>query len=120
MNSYEIAKAAIRALDSKKARDIEAIKVDDLTILADYFIIATGTSSTQVKALADEVDFRLSEEGVQPNHIEGRTTSWIVLDYGSVIVHVFYGETRDFYSLERLWSDGAKIDINEFLQEKQD
>ena len=73
-----------------------------------------------MKALADEVDFRLSEEGVQPNHIEGRTTSWIVLDYGSVIVHVFYGETRDFYSLERLWSDGAKIDINEFLQEKQD
>ena len=83
MNSFNIAKTAVRALDSKKARDIEVIKVDDLTILADYFIIATGSSSTQVKALADEVDYRLSEEGVQPGHIEGRTTSGICLLYTS-------------------------------------
>ena len=90
MNSYEKLKIAVKALDSKKAVDIKAIKVEDITILADYFVIATGMSTTQVKALADEVDFKLSEAGVEPGHIEGKSSGWILLDYGTVVIHVFY------------------------------
>ena len=103
MDSLKIIEIAVKALDSKKAKDIDAIKIGDLTIIADYFLIASGTSSTQVKALADEVEFKLSEAGVEPDHIEGRATGWILLDYGSVVVHVFHEETRHFYDLERHW-----------------
>ncbi len=102
----------VTALENKKAQEIKVIEISDLTILADHFVIASGTSSTQVKALADEVEFQMAQEGVKPLHTEGYPSgSWIVLDYGSVVVHVFYGETRDFYSLERLWSDGKNIDL---------
>lgn len=117
MNQYEIAKIAVKALDSKKAVDIQVVEITELTIIADYFVIATGNSSTQVKALADEVEFQLSKNGVEPLHIEGRSTGWIVVDYGSVVVHVFHGEQREFYNLERLWKDGQKIDIDKLLEE---
>ena len=117
MDALKILEIAVKALDSKKAKDIEAIKIGDLTIVADYFIIASATSSTQVKALADEVEFKLSEAGIEPDHIEGRATGWILLDYGSVVVHVFYEETRRFYDLERHWSDGQHLDISDLLIE---
>lgn len=117
MDSLKIIEIAVKALDSKKAKDIDAIKIGDLTIIADYFIIASATSSTQVRALADEVEFKLSEVGVEPDHIEGRATGWILLDYGSVVVHVFHEETRKFYDLERHWSDGQHIDISGMLDE---
>ena len=117
MDSMKIIEIAVKALDSKKAKDIDAIKIGDLTIIADYFLIASGTSSTQVKALADEVEFKLSEAGVEPDHIEGRATGWILLDYGSVVVHVFHEETRHFYDLERHWSDGEHVDISGMLTE---
>lgn len=117
MDALKILEIAVKALDSKKAKDIEAIKIGDLTIVADYFIIASATSSTQVKALADEVEFKLSEAGIEPDHIEGRATGWILLDYGSVVVHVFYEETRRFYDLERHWSDGQHLDISDMLIE---
>ncbi len=117
MDALKILEIAVKALDSKKAKDIEAIKIGDLTIIADYFIIASATSSTQVKALADEVEFKLSEAGIEPDHIEGRATGWILLDYGSVVVHVFYEETRRFYDLERHWSDGQHLDISDMLIE---
>lgn len=111
MEPLDILKTAIRALSDKKAQDIEAIQIGDLTILADYFLIASGTSSTQVKALAEEVEFKLSEQGLEPHHIEGRSTGWILLDYRSVVVHVFHKESRDFYQLERLWTDGKRLDL---------
>ena len=106
----------IKALDSKRAEDIRLIGIKDLTIVADYFIIANGTSSTQTKALADEVEFQLKQQGTEPIRTEGyQGANWIVLDYGNIVVHVFYKETRDFYNLERLWQDGEQIDISEYI-----
>lgn len=116
MESLDIVKNAVKALDSKKAFDMKVVKVDDITVLADYFVIATGSSTTQVKALADEVDYKLSEAGVEPNHIEGKTSGWILLDYGSVVVHVFYKKDREFYSLDHLWEDGTEIDIDTLIE----
>lgn len=112
MTSLETAKMAVKALDSKKALDIKVIKIKDISAIADYFVIATGTSSTHVKALADEVEAQLDESGVSVSHIEGyRSNSWILLDYVDVVVHVFSDEAREYYDLERLWQDGEIIDI---------
>lgn len=117
MTDIEILKVAVKALDSKKAQNIKIIKVKDLTILANYFVIANGTSSTQVKALADEIDFKLGEAGVEAARIEGyQGSNWIVLDYIDVLIHVFHTETREFYDLERLWQDGEIISVEEFLK----
>jgi iojap-like protein len=108
----------IKTLDNKKAESIKAIKITDLTILADYFVIANGTSTTHTKTLAEEVEYQLSQNGVEPNRTEGYNgSSWVILDYGDIVVHVFYKETRDYYQLERLWADGEKIDIERFLTE---
>lgn len=117
MENIDIVKTAVKAIDSKKGENIEVIGIEDLTIIADYFVIATGTSSTQVKALADEVEYKLSLEGAEPHHIEGRNTPWVCLDYNSVVVHIFYKDQRDFYRLERLWEDGRKIDTSNFLED---
>jgi ribosome-associated protein len=108
----------VRALDSKRAEDIQVIGVGDLTILGDYFVIANGTSTTHTRTLADEVEYKLSEEGIEPIRREGRGngSSWIVLDYGDVIVHVFYKEARDFYQLERMWADGEHMDVSPWLK----
>lgn len=114
MESIEILKVAAKALDSKKAHEMSALHVEDVTTLADYFLLATGASTTQVKALADEVDFALSQLGLQPHHIE-RSTTWTLLDYGTVIVHVFYKEAREFYALDRMWQDGTPVDLEEIL-----
>lgn len=110
--------AIVKALDSKRAEDIEVIGVGGLTILGDYFVIANGTSTTHTRTLADEVEYKLSEMGIEPIHREGRGngSSWIVLDYGDIIVHVFYKEARDFYQLERMWADGEHIDISGWLK----
>ncbi len=113
MESLEIAKNAAKALSSKKALNIKALKVDDLTILTDYFVIASGSSSTHVGALAEEVDYKLSELGVEPTRKEGvDSRNWILLDYGSVVVHVFYPEMREYYGLERLWSDAQPVELD--------
>lgn len=112
MTSLETAKMAVKALDSKKALDIKVIKIQDISAIADYFVIATGTSSTHVKALADEVEAQLDESGISVSHVEGyRSNSWILLDYVDVVVHVFSDEAREYYDLERLWQDGEIIDI---------
>lgn len=112
MTSLETAKMAVKALDSKKALDIKIIKIQDISAIADYFVIATGTSSTHVKALADEVEAQLDEAGISVSHVEGyRSNSWILLDYVDVVVHVFSDEAREYYDLERLWQDGEIIDI---------
>ena len=116
MDSYEIMKTAVSALNAKKAFDLKVIKVDDITVLTDYFVIVTGSSTTQVKALANEVEYKLSEAGVEPNHIEGKTSGWILLDYGSVVVHVFYKNDREFYSLDKMWQDCTQIDIDTIIE----
>ena len=117
MTSLELAKEAAKILDSKKGIDIQAIGVREVTTLADSFVIAAAGSGTQVKALADEVEFQLKQLGISPNHIEGhRSNTWILLDYGNVVVHVFLKETRDFYDLERLWQDGEQIDLSSVLE----
>lgn len=110
----------IKALDSKRAEDIQLIEIGDLTIVADYFVIANGTSNTQTKALAEEVEFKMSQIGIEPQRTEGyQGSTWIVLDYGEIVVHVFYKETRGYYNLERLWSDGKSIDVAQFLPEEK-
>ncbi len=107
----------VKALDSKKAEDIKVIKVGDLTVIADYFVIADGTSSTQTKALADEAEYKMQESGVVPNRVQGNNGSnWVIIDYGDIVVHVFSKEQRDFYNLERLWRDGEDIDISEWVK----
>ena len=117
METLDILKIAARALDSKKAMDLQAIRISDLTIITDFFLLATATSSTHVRALADEVEEMLSRAGVEPNHIEGKSTGWILLDYGSVVVHVFDKKSRDFYQLERLWNDGTAYDLSDVLDQ---
>ena len=117
MTGLELAKAAVKILDNKKAVDIEAIETTEHTIVSDYFVIANGTSNTHVKALADEVEFELGKLGVEPLHVEGRATGWILLDYNEVLIHIFTKESRDYYNLERLWSDAKIIDISELITE---
>lgn len=113
MTSLDTAKMAAKALDSKKALDIKIIKIKDISAIADYFVIATGTSSTHVKALADEVESQLDEGGISVSHIEGyRSNSWILLDYVDVVVHVFSDEAREYYDLERLWQDGEEVALD--------
>ncbi len=116
MTQDEMIMTIVKTLDSKKAEDIKVIKISNLTIIADYFVIANGTSTTQTRALADEVEFKLKEGGIEPTRVQGNNGSnWIILDYSDIVVHVFYKETRDFYSLERLWRDGEVVDISKYL-----
>ena len=115
METFEKVKIAVKALDSKKGFDIKVIKIDDVSILGDYFIIASGNTSTQVRALTDEVDEKMSQQGIEPGHVEGRSSGWILLDYCGVVVHIFTRDTRDYYNLDRMWSDGEKIDLDSIL-----
>lgn len=122
MTSKELCSKIVNILDKKKAMDIQVIGISNLTIIADYFVLATGTSTTQVKALADEVEFQLKQQDVVPSHTEGySSSSWILSDYGNVVLHVFTKDARDFYSLERLWADGESVDISTMIEtDKED
>lgn len=109
----QIARVAAKALDDKKAVDIKVLKTAEQTVLADYFVICNGTSSTHIKALVNEVDKQLSEAGEPPLRREGlRSDIWVLLDFGSVIVHIFTEDARKFYNLERLWSDSEEVDLS--------
>lgn len=111
LTSAQIAAVAAKALNDKKAKDVKVLKTEEQTVIADYFVICNGTSSTHIKALVDEVDKQLSEAGEPPIRREGlRSDIWVLMDFGSVIVHVFTDEARKFYNLERLWSDSEVID----------
>lgn len=113
MTSLELAKEAAKKLNEKKGMDIRIIRVNDISSLADYFVFATGTSNTHVNALEDELEFHLKQIGVTPHHIEGyRSNSWVLVDYGNVIVHIFTDESRKYYDLDRLWQDGEEIDTS--------
>ena len=116
MNSYEQSILTAKAKKKKKGLNIKLIEIGDISSLADYMVIATGTSSTHVKAIADEVEYQLDEAGISVSHIEGyRSNSWILLDYVDVIVHIFSDEAREFYDLERHWQDGKEIDISDIV-----
>ena len=120
-SAKELALLAARALADKKAKEIQALEIGDLTTLAEYFVIATGSSNTQINALVDNVEKVLHEEaGEEALHREGyRGGTWVLLDYGCIAIHVFSSEAREFYGLERLWRDGKPLDICEILEEKE-
>ena len=116
MTSYEMAMLLAKALDSKKGEDIKVLKTEELTTLADYFVLCTATSSTQVKAMSDACEEAMEKNGERVHHIEGhRDGAWLLMDFSSVIVHVFTDEARKFYDLERLWADAKEIDLSEIL-----
>ncbi len=113
-----LAEAIVSVLDAKKARDIALLYVEEQTSITDYFIVCTGTSRTQVKSLIDEVEYTMSLSDITPHHVEGVDASgWMLIDFGSVIVHVFNREAREFYNLEKLFADTAKQDISALLTE---
>lgn len=118
MNGSEILKAAVAALDEKKADAVSAIDVRDICTYADYFVMATGTSSTHIRALSEAVEEKMLKLGKAVNRIEGRTTDWILMDYGDVIIHIFGRQAREFYGLEHLWNDGKPIDTEDILKEE--
>ena len=113
--SLELTKKIVKVLDDKLARDIEVIKTEEVTIVADYFVIATANSNTHVRALADEIEYQLEQEDIHPDHVEGRATGWVLMQYGGVVVHIFLEDSRQYYNLERLWDDAAKLDISQFI-----
>lgn len=116
MTSYDSAIILAKALDSKKGIEIKVLKTEELTTLADYFVICSATSNTQIKALSDACEKVMDEAGQPAHHIEGhRGGTWVLLDFSSVVVHIFTDETRKFYDLERLWSDAEQIDISAHL-----
>lgn len=101
-----LAEAIADTLDSKKGRDIKVLHVEKKTVIAEYFVLCTGTSSTQIKALAGEVEYKIGLRGIEPYGIEGRdNNTWLVLDYSNVIVHIFSREAREFYNLDKLYVD---------------
>ena len=116
LNEKELVSIAVKALDNKQGKDIKVLRTAGQTTLADYFVICNGASNTQVRALADAVEEALSRAGEEPHHIEGhRGNQWTLMDYSAVVIHIFTEEGREFYGLERLWSDAESADLAEFL-----
>ena len=115
MNHDKIINIVVNALNDKKAMNISAIEVGELTIISECFIIATATSTTHVRALADEVEEKLAQAGFKPDHIEGRATGWLLLEYSGVVIHIFSREAREYYNLDRMWDDGKKIELDNIL-----
>lgn len=105
-SSQEMVRVAVEAARNKKAKDIVALDIRDVSVFADYFVICSGNSTTQVKAIADEIEEKMDQAGYLLDHVEGyREERWILLDYKDVVIHVFHAHERDFYNLERLWRD---------------
>ena len=112
-----MAQIACKAIDDKKGQDIKIIDIHNVSVIADYFVIASGTNSNQVQAIVDNVEEQLGRAGFEAKQIEGnRNSCWILMDYGDVIVHVFDEENRLFYDLERIWRDGKVLEMDAFLE----
>ncbi len=119
IDSKTLAIEIAKILDKKKAQDVRVLKVDSLTVLTDYFVIASGTSTTQVGSLADEVEYELSQSGIEPHTTEGfDSKNWVLLDYSSVIVHIFVPNTRTYYDLEHLWADATVVPASEWMPDE--
>ena len=115
--SFDIVTAFVKILDNKKAKGIKALKIDNKTIIADYFVICSGNSSTQIKTLADEVEYQLGVGALPYVRLEGTDSNeWKVVDCHDVIVHIFSDEAREFYKLEKLWADADEVDISEIIK----
>jgi len=112
-NSKEMLKIAVEALEDKKAEDIKVIDISKISVIADYFIIASGSNTNQVQAMVDSVEEKMFKAGVDDPKVEGYNSSnWVLLDYKDVIIHVFQEEDRKFYNIERIWRDGVEINID--------
>lgn len=115
--SEEMALAAYHALEDKKGEDIKIIKIAGVSTIADYFIISNGTNESQTQAMSDSVEEALYKLGYEPKHIEGiRNKSWILMDYGDIVIHIFSKDDRVIYDLERLWKDGVTLSVEELEQ----
>lgn len=113
-NSREMARIACKALSDKKALDTKVINIEEVSVLADYFIISSGNNIKQVQAMVDNVEEFMEEAGYLPRQIEGyQNANWILMDYGDVVIHIFDEENRLFYDLERIWRDGKSLDVEE-------
>ena len=113
-DSKEMARVAYEALDEKKGEDIKILNISGVSVLADYFIIASGSNNSQIQALVDNVDEKLHKLGCSMKRLEGnRDSSWILMDYGDLVVHIFDREDRLFYDLERIWSDGQTVSVED-------
>jgi len=113
----ELLKEICKIADSKMAGDIEILDIRELTGIADYFVIANANSAPQIRAIAEEIEVKMKEKGETPISTEGyNASSWLLLDYGDVVVHLFREETRAFYNIERLWSDAPRIDVKELIK----
>lgn len=118
LTSLEMATEIVKTLDGKKAVNIKALQTGNITVVADYFVICTANSTTHIKTLSDEIQRVMAEKGENPLHVEGyRGGGWVLVDFGCVVVHLFLRETREFYSLERLWGDAPELDISGFITE---
>ena len=116
-----LAEEIVKALDSKRAKEIEVLRVGDITILADYFILCTATSTTQIRTLADLCEETVEKLGEELHHREGeRESGWVLLDFSTVVVHIFLPEQREFYKLDRLWQDGETVDIAGLLEDARE
>jgi ribosome-associated protein len=115
-NSLALAEEIVKILDANKAGQIKLLRVNDQTVMTDYFVICTGTSNTHIKSLAGEVEYKLGEAGVAHTGMDGYDSGiWIVMDYTTVMVHIFNREQRDFFKLEKLWADAEDIDIDNLV-----
>lgn len=118
LTAKEVALAVTKVLDEKKGQDIKLLKIDKVSSLADYFLICTGTSNTHVKTLCDYAEYSLEQLGEPMLGREGHGgSSWVLLDFGSIVVHVFTQEARKFYDLERLWADAEQVDVQDLITE---
>ena len=116
VTSLSLASDIVKILEAGKAGQIKMLRVNDKTVMTDYFVICSGTSNTHIKSLSGEIEFKLGEKGIKPLGIDGYETGmWIVMDYAYVMVHIFNREQRDFFKLEKLWSDAEEVDIDGFI-----
>ncbi len=110
-DSKDMLRLAVAAIEEKKGENIKAIDISKISVIADYFVIATAQNASQIDAMADEIEMRFSNEGIEPKQIEGKNTSgWVLMDYKDVIIHIFNKEQRLYYDIERIWTDGRAVD----------
>jgi len=118
MDSKELLQIIVEAADNKRAEDITALDIEGVSLLADYFVIMDASSQRQVQAIAENVEEQVEKAGYDVQNVEGKGgSSWILLDLGDIVVHVFQKETREFYNLEKLWADAKKVDLTDWVKE---